>query len=249
MLDRCPYCDGKSATSGFVHELDCPLNKFDFTFTYGNSSFANTQEEINKILSLENEIYRNKVENYIQELAEQDAKIEQLERELESRKESKKYAQVWKAAAKHYRSLANEYEEELSEKEEELDEKQELLVWLDAHYWKMAERSVFFEEEFFKLRRAQDDNCAEEKIQENNQENGGKEEYKESAYHAKRKSEILNGVEANLRPSPPCYITDGFGNYVPENCPICGGDIQFVRPGDARCTECEGLIIYIFEDD
>jgi len=36
-------------------------------------------------------------------------------------------------------------------------------------------------------------------------------------------------------------IDDGFGSSAPNTCPKCGGKVQFVRPGDVRCSECDGL--------
>jgi hypothetical protein len=34
-------------------------------------------------------------------------------------------------------------------------------------------------------------------------------------------------------------ITDGHGNVWPRTCHKCGGKMQVVRPGYARCGECE----------
>lgn len=35
------------------------------------------------------------------------------------------------------------------------------------------------------------------------------------------------------------YIKDGVGRYWPAKCPKCGGAMQVIRPGVARCSECE----------
>ena len=35
-------------------------------------------------------------------------------------------------------------------------------------------------------------------------------------------------------------ISDGFGNTWDAECPHCGGEMQVVRPGDARCGKCDG---------
>lgn len=34
-------------------------------------------------------------------------------------------------------------------------------------------------------------------------------------------------------------ITDGFGNWWNKHCPKCGAKIQIVRPGYAKCPECD----------
>ena len=45
----------------------------------------------------------------------------------------------------------------------------------------------------------------------------------------------VTGYEFKLRKT----ITDGHGNEWVANCPECGGEMQVMRPGDARCrNEC-----------
>lgn len=43
-------------------------------------------------------------------------------------------------------------------------------------------------------------------------------------------------------------ISDGFGNTWDAECPKCGGEMQVVRPGDARCWRCESVRAGV-EDD
>jgi len=34
-------------------------------------------------------------------------------------------------------------------------------------------------------------------------------------------------------------VSDGFGSVWPAKCEKCGSEIVVVRPGDARCMECD----------
>ncbi|CAH1002642.1 hypothetical protein LEM8419_03514 [Neolewinella maritima] len=36
-------------------------------------------------------------------------------------------------------------------------------------------------------------------------------------------------------------VSDGLGTVAPANCPLCGAEMQVIRPGDIRCSaECQG---------